>query len=93
MTTDILCLSALELVQKYKQRELSPVEVTEAMLAQIERVDSHTNAYCLVDADTTLDLARQSERRYMNNEVTGLVDGVPVTPCSGWSRGLWSSSP
>lgn len=89
MTTEILCLSALELVQKYKQRELSPVEVTEAMLAQIERVDSHTNAYCLVDADTTLDLARQSEQRYMNNEATGLVDGVPVAVKDVFLTPMW----
>jgi aspartyl-tRNA(Asn)/glutamyl-tRNA(Gln) amidotransferase subunit A len=89
MSNEILRLSALQLVERYKQRELSPVEVTRAMLDQIERVDSHTNAYCLVDPDTTLEFARQSEQRYMNNESTGLVDGVPVAVKDVFLTPMW----
>ncbi|MEX2523830.1 MAG: amidase [Gammaproteobacteria bacterium] len=89
MTTDILRMTALELVEQYKKRSLSPVEVTRAMLDQIERLDSHTNAWCLIDADTTLEFARQSEQRYMNNEATGLVDGVPVAVKDVFLTPMW----
>lgn len=89
MTTDILRMTATELVVEYKKHSLSPVEVTRAMLDQIEHLDSHTNAWCLIDADTTLEFARQSEQRYMDNEATGLVDGVPVAVKDVFLTPMW----
>src|SRR6516225_7428176 len=44
-------LSAAGLVRAYRRRELSPVEVTQAVLQRIERLNPHYNAFCLVDAD------------------------------------------
>jgi len=89
MSTEILSMSALELVEKYRSHELSPVEVTDAMLAQIERVNPHVNAYCLVDPDTTREFARQSEQRYQKNEASGLVDGVPVAVKDVFLTPMW----
>ncbi len=78
MSNDILKLTALELLEKYKSKELSPVEVTGAMLDQIEHVDKHTNAYCLVDRETTLAFAKASEERWSKGQPMGLMDGVPT---------------
>jgi aspartyl-tRNA(Asn)/glutamyl-tRNA(Gln) amidotransferase subunit A len=78
MSNDILKLTALELLEKYKSKELSPVEVTGAMLDQIEKVDKHTNAYCLVDRDTTMGFAKASEERWSKGQPMGLMDGVPT---------------
>lgn len=78
MSDDITCMSAVTLLRHYRDHTLSPVEVARAMLDQIERADGETNAFCLVDPDTTLGLARESEQRHQQGEGTGLVDGVPV---------------
>jgi aspartyl-tRNA(Asn)/glutamyl-tRNA(Gln) amidotransferase subunit A len=89
MSQDILSLTATRMLTLYQQRKLSPVEVTRAMLEQITRLDHHTNAYCLVDPDTSLDLARASEQRYQRGEAHGKVDGVPVAVKDVFLTPMW----
>src|SRR6516225_3397533 len=72
-------LSAAGLVRAYRRRELSPVEVTQAVLQRIERLNPHYNAFCLVDADEALRSAMRSEERWQKNEPLSFVDGVPAT--------------
>ncbi|NIA68522.1 amidase [Pelagibius litoralis] len=62
----------------YASKDLSPVEVTEAMLSRIERVNPIINAFHYVQADTALDAARASESRWANGKPQGLLDGVPT---------------
>jgi aspartyl-tRNA(Asn)/glutamyl-tRNA(Gln) amidotransferase subunit A len=86
---DITRLSATELLGLYRRRELSPVEATQAVLAQIERANPAINAYCLVRGDEALAAARASERRWAAGEPAGLLDGVPTSVkdlllTSGW---------
>ena len=76
---DICYLPATELLKHYRRKSLSPVEVTKAILARIEAVDKHVNAFCLVDAEAALAAARGSEARWMQREPRGMVDGVPAT--------------
>ena len=38
-------MTAAELSAAYKAKELSPVEVTEALLGRIEALDSETNSF------------------------------------------------
>lgn len=76
--TDIHWMTAGELVSAYREKQLSPVEVAEYLLGRIDALDARTNAFCLVDAPTTLAMARASEERWMNGEPQGLLDGVPV---------------
>ena len=45
MTADILTATAADLGRRIAARELTAVEVTEAFLAQIERVDGDVHAY------------------------------------------------
>jgi aspartyl-tRNA(Asn)/glutamyl-tRNA(Gln) amidotransferase subunit A len=71
-------MSATELVAAYRTRELSPVEVADATLGRIERLDGELNAFCLVDADAARDGARASEARWQRGEPAGPLDGVPV---------------
>lgn len=77
--TDICYLPATELLKHYRRKSLSPVEVTKAVLARIEAVDKHVNAFCLVDAEAALAAARGSEARWMQREPRGMVDGIPAT--------------
>jgi aspartyl-tRNA(Asn)/glutamyl-tRNA(Gln) amidotransferase subunit A len=76
---DITTLSATGLLGLYRRREVSPVEVTQAVLARIEARDATTNAYCLVRGEDALAAARASERRWRAGEPEGQLDGVPVS--------------
>jgi aspartyl-tRNA(Asn)/glutamyl-tRNA(Gln) amidotransferase subunit A len=79
VTTDPACRSATELVGLYRRRQLSPVEVTRAVLDRIERFEPAVNAFCLVDPEAALQAARASETRWQRGEPCGLIDGVPAT--------------
>lgn len=89
MSNEILRMTAVELLQRYRDKTLSPVDVAGAMLDQIERLDKHTNGFCLVDRETSLDLARESEQRYHKGEARGLVDGVPVAVKDVFLTPMW----
>jgi aspartyl-tRNA(Asn)/glutamyl-tRNA(Gln) amidotransferase subunit A len=71
-------MTATELSAAYGARELSPVEVAEALLGRIEALDAQVNAFCLIDAPTTLKQAEESEERWLAGEPLSPLDGVPV---------------
>ena len=72
-------LSATELLDAYRSRELSPVEATRAVLDRIEQLNERVNAFCLVDEHAALEAAAASEQRWRRGEPSGLIDGVPVS--------------
>ena len=79
MTGDICYLGAHELLAAYRARSLSPLEVTEAALRRIETHNDALNCFCLVDGESALKQARESEARWAKGEPEGLLDGVPVS--------------
>jgi len=78
MSKEVLTMSALALKTAYQTGALSPVEVCNTLLDHVEQHDQALNAWCLIDRDTTLQWARESERRYLDGNTLGLLDGVPV---------------
>jgi aspartyl-tRNA(Asn)/glutamyl-tRNA(Gln) amidotransferase subunit A len=78
MSTDPCLLPATELVELYRTHGASPVEVTKAILARIEKLNPIYNAFNLV-SDRALDEAKASEARWRRGEPKGLLDGVPVS--------------
>lgn len=78
MISDLLTRSATELIQLYRARRLSPVEVVRATLDAIAALNPLLNAFCLIAADA-LDAAAASERRWQRGEPLGALDGVPVS--------------
>ncbi len=72
-------LGAVALGHAYRLRELSPLEVTNAVLAHIERWEPHLQATWALDADGARAMARASEARWLKGEARGALDGVPVT--------------
>jgi aspartyl-tRNA(Asn)/glutamyl-tRNA(Gln) amidotransferase subunit A len=72
-------LSAPALVDLYRRRELSPVEVTQSVLGHVERWESHLHALYLLRPELALEQARASEARWMKGAPLGPIDGVPVT--------------
>src|SRR5262245_9314540 len=61
MSDEIAYATIRELGQRYRARQLSPVEVTRAMLARIEKLDPALNAYVTLTADRALADARAAE--------------------------------
>ncbi len=72
-------LPAQDLLAAYRQRTLSPVEVTQAVLAHMERWEPHIRATYLLRPEHALAQAQASEARWQRGEPQGLLDGVPVT--------------
>jgi aspartyl-tRNA(Asn)/glutamyl-tRNA(Gln) amidotransferase subunit A len=71
-------MTAADLSAAYKSKDLSPVEVIEALLGRIEALDSEINCFCLIDRPTTMAQAEASEARWMAGEPLSPLDGVPV---------------
>lgn len=71
-------LSLLEVSSQLRQRRLSPVELTQAMLARIAQLDGHLNAYIRVTAESALADARRAEQEIARGIDRGPLHGVPV---------------
>lgn len=79
MLEDIATSPASELIRLYRRKELSPVEVTQAVLLRIEELEAVLNTFVIRDDDGALLAARESEARWSKGEPKGLIDGVPVS--------------
>ena len=76
---DLAWRSALEIAELIRDKQISPVELTAALLARIEAVDARLNAFCLVTADTARVAAREAEIAVMKGEPLGALHGVPLS--------------
>ena len=76
---DIAFLTASDLVAHYRRKTLSPVEVTEALLRRLDRLEPEINAFVLVARESALAEAHAAEARWAKAAPLGLLDGVPVT--------------
>ncbi len=74
----ILSLTAVELGKKIKAKEISVVEATEAVLAQIDRVEGDVNSYITVDREGALKRAVEIQAKIDDGTLTGPLAGVPV---------------
>lgn len=79
MTTPLYELSAVQLLAQYRDRMLSPVDVTQAVLARIAHWEPSIRATYALDAEAALASARASEARWAKGTPQGELDGVPVT--------------
>ncbi|MCZ6838766.1 MAG: amidase [Alphaproteobacteria bacterium] len=79
MPNNLLAMTAVELAECYQTGDASPVEMAQATFDQIDRYNGTLNCICLIDEETTLDMARASEARWQKGEPIGPLDGVPVT--------------
>ena len=88
MATGLEWMSATELAQLIRRAKLSPVELVDALLARIERINPTVNAYCTVVADEARAAARAAETAARSGDELGLLHGVPyslkdLTPTRG----------
>ena len=76
---ELTFLSAVSMAEQIRQRKLSPVELVEAHLARIERLNPKLNAFVQVDAEGALRQARAAEVAVVRGEELGPLHGVPVS--------------
>ncbi|WP_255513198.1 amidase family protein, partial [Geminicoccus harenae] len=76
---ELLESSALSLAARFRAREVSPVEVVDATLGQIEQSNREINALWSIRAEAARDAAKAAEARFARGESAGALDGIPVT--------------
>jgi aspartyl-tRNA(Asn)/glutamyl-tRNA(Gln) amidotransferase subunit A len=81
MTTveDICRSDAVTLARRIRQRDLSPTDVVDAVLAQMERLNPILNAVCTPTTDFARAEARRIEASIIAGDTAGPLAGVPVT--------------
>ncbi len=77
MTAELTNLSAIEARRRLDRREVSAIELTEAHLERIERLEPHLHAFITVMADVARAQAREADRRIAAGEATALT-GIPI---------------
>ena len=80
--------SATEQARLIRAKTISPVELLQAHLEAIERLNPEINAICTLAANSAMAAAKRAERAVMAGEEIGLLHGLPigikdVTPTAG----------
>ncbi len=76
--TNLTQLSLCEVSERIRRREVSPVTVTQACLAEIDRRNPELNAFLTVTADAALEQAAAMEQELAAGRWRGPLHGVPV---------------
>src|SRR3954471_12458500 len=77
--TDLHYLSATEAIAAFRARELSPVELLDAVIARAEEVEPVVNALCHTFYDEARTQARDAEARYAGRgENPRPLEGIPL---------------
>ena len=77
-TGDITWLSLQEAAALVRRKSVSPVELTQACLARIERLQPALNAFITVTADQALQQARDAEAEIQKGKWRGPLHGIPL---------------
>jgi aspartyl-tRNA(Asn)/glutamyl-tRNA(Gln) amidotransferase subunit A len=75
---DLTALSIAEAGALIVRRQVSPVELTDAYLAQLERQNPLLNAYVTVTGDAAREEARAAEREIGSGTYRGPLHGIPI---------------
>jgi aspartyl-tRNA(Asn)/glutamyl-tRNA(Gln) amidotransferase subunit A len=80
MDRNELCFSsATRLAGMIARREVSPVEVMDAVLERAQRLQPLLNMFALITAETARVEAKQAEAAVMRGDALGPLHGVPIT--------------
>jgi len=77
--SDLFYKSAAELSDLLCAKEVSSVELTQAVIDRTREVDDKIHAFLSHDSEDALRQARDSDRRRADGETIGPLDGIPVS--------------
>lgn len=76
--TSLLTMTIAELAPQIKAKKLSPVDLTEAVLAQAERFQSVLNSFITLLPEQARNQARAMEDALMRGDYRGPLHGIPI---------------
>ena len=71
-------LTAFEVAQQVRQRELSPVTLVESLLQHIDRLEPRLQAWVTLDRSGALATAQQLAEEAQRGSIRGPLHGVPI---------------
>ena len=77
--TELCFTPASELAGLIRAREVSPVELIDAVLARIESLEPRLNAFAYLGASASRAAAREAEAAIVRGDALGPLHGIPVT--------------
>jgi len=85
---DPLYSSIAGTLERFRNRQISPVEFVEAHLARIQKIQPILNPFVHMDAESSRARARESESRFSRGEARPL-EGIPLTVKSSLDVAGW----
>ena len=90
---DLPSLTIAEAARRISNRQLSPVELTRAVLERIERLNPVVGAFITVTADQALEAARAAEQEIQRGRYRGPLHGIPVgVKDTHYTRGILTTA-
>jgi amidase len=78
VSDELAYATATELADRIRRRQLSPVELLDAVIARIEARNPSLNAFVFTAFDEARDRAKQAERALTSGAALGPLHGVPT---------------
>ena len=72
-------MSAIELAEKVRNKQISAEELTQHYISRIERFHEQLNAVVVQDFDRALAAAKQADKQLAAGQTLGPLHGVPIT--------------
>ena len=92
-STEIAFLSATDTARAIRAKEISPVDVVQAYLERVDRMDSRLAAYITVVREEALGNAQQLADRLQRGEDPGVLAGVPIAVKDQyWTKGILTTN-
>jgi aspartyl-tRNA(Asn)/glutamyl-tRNA(Gln) amidotransferase subunit A len=75
---DLPSLTLAGAAERLRRKQLSPVELTRAILDRIDRLNPRVGAFITVAADQAMDAARAAEQEIQRGRYKGPLHGIPI---------------
>ena len=79
MSAEFDAMSAIEMRQRIRKKEISPLDITKRALNAAEASQPTLNAYFHLMPESALSAARAAEDAVMQGQATGLLHGIPFS--------------
>ncbi|NHJ26061.1 MAG: amidase, partial [Candidatus Lokiarchaeota archaeon] len=80
MNEEKLCfMSACEIAELIKKREITSEEITEITIERIKKINPVINAFCTTTFELARVMAKEADKRIKNNEKIPLLNGIPTS--------------
>ena len=98
MPNELVFTPIRRLASMIRQRDVSPVEVTESFLARLDELGPSYNSVVTVTSDRALETARRAESELVRDETRSLLHGIPwgakdLLATSGGIPTTWGAEP